>query len=332
MKCINKRNALLQKIVAGLLSCILLFVCCGCAGNKLLYSYGSLDTAVVSPLADSASEDKMDTFASGLCVIPSGGEVSDRFIDLSDSESAVLFDINECEVIYSKNAYERLYPASITKIMTALVAIKYGEPDMVLTATNAVNITESGAQLAGIVSGDSMTLYQALRIMLLYSANDVALLIAENIGGSVDEFVDMMNEEAALLGATGTHFTNPHGLTDEGHYTNAYDLYLIFNECIKYEEFTDIISMSEYETTYTHNNASKDIKVKNTNGYISGSYSTPSNITVVGGKTGTTGAAGHCLIILSEDINGSPYISVILKSESSESLYNDMNSLLGEIS
>lgn len=330
MKCINKPVALHRKIVAGLLSCIMILLCCGCGSENYLIPYGSLDSTILSSTSNEASPQLADSFASNLCVISS--ETTQSFLtDFSDCESAVLFDVNNCNVVYSKNAFERLYPASLTKIMTALVAIKYGQPDMVLTATNSVNINESGAQLAGIVSGDSMTLYQALRIMMLYSANDVALLIAENIGGSVDNFVKMMNDEAVFLGATGTHFVNPNGLTDSDHYSTAYDLYLIFNECIKYQDFVDIISMSEYETSYTHNGSDKSISVKNTNGYISGSYSAPANISVVGGKTGTTSAAGHCLIILSKDINGSPYISVVLKSESTDSLYDNMNSLLNDI-
>ena len=123
-----------------------------------------------------------------------------------------------------------MYPASLTKVMTALVALQNASPDTVLTATDSVKITESGAQLCGLKAGDTMTLDQALHILLMYSANDAAMLIAENIGGSVDHFVEMMNEEAQRLGATNTSFANPHGLSDDNHYTSAYDLYLIFNE------------------------------------------------------------------------------------------------------
>ena len=134
--------------------------------------------------------------------------------------------------------------------MTALVALENASLDQVLTATSAVNITESGAQLCGLKPGDTMTLDQALLILLVYSANDVAMLIAENIGGTTDHFIEMMNEEAKRLGATNTQFMNPHGLTQDGHYTTAYDLYLIFNEAIKYETFNEIIHMTNYQTTY----------------------------------------------------------------------------------
>jgi D-alanyl-D-alanine carboxypeptidase len=177
-----------------------------------------------------------------------------------------------------------------------------------------------------------MTLDQALHVLLMYSANDVAMLIAENIGGTVDNFVEMMNDEAARLGATNTHFTNPHGLTDEEHYTTAYDLYLIFNEAIKYDTFSEIIHMATYQTTYyDQSGKAKELSFKNTNGYINGNVAAPENVTVIGGKTGTTAAAGHCLILLSRDVSGSPFISVILHSDTGDGLYSGMSDLLGEI-
>lgn len=159
-----------------------------------------------------------------------------------------------------------MYPASLTKVMTALVALQNASPDTVLTATDSVKITESGAQLCGLKAGDTMTLDQALHILLMYSANDAAMLIAENIGGSVDHFVEMMNEEAQRLGATNTSFANPHGLSDDNHYTSAYDLYLIFNEAIKYDSFNEIIHMTSYQTAYYDKDGkAKELTVNNTN-------------------------------------------------------------------
>ena len=328
MKCTNKRMALHHRIVAGLLSLLMIIGITGCGIDDYSVPYGSDGAPTVNGNIG-YSGSRADAFSKNLCVYE-GDVLGDGSLDMSQCESAVLFDVNNSEVIYSKNAFEQLYPASITKIMTALVAIKHGDMDQVLTATEAVIINEAGAQLAGIKVGDTMTLHQALIIMLLYSANDVSMLIADNLGGGdYNKFVDMMNEEAKSLGATGTHFMNPHGLSNPEHYTTAYDLYLIFNECIKYEEFVEIISMSTFDTTYK-NAYGQDVNlsVKNTNGYISGTQSAPANATVIGGKTGTTSAAGHCLVILSKDINGAPFISVVLKSASTDSLYDNMNSLL----
>jgi D-alanyl-D-alanine carboxypeptidase len=269
-------------------------------------------------------------FASNLCVVTT--DIGSDSVDMTQASAAVLFDINARQVIYSKNAHERLYPASLTKVMTALVALKYGSPDLRLTATEAVTITERGAQLCGIKRGDSMTLEQALHVLLMYSANDAAMMIAENIGGSVGGFVEMMNEEAKRIGATNTNFVNPHGLSDEAHYSTAYDQYLIFNAAMKYDSFKGIIGMAGYQTTYYDSAGNpKELTFNNTNLFLKGDYPAPENITVMGGKTGTTNAAGHCLILLSKDAAGFNYISVILRSESKESLYGGMIDLLDEI-
>ena len=222
-------------------------------------------------------------------------------------------------------------PASLTKVMTALVALKYGKPDDVYVASENVKITESGAVLCGLKPGDKMTLDQALHILLMYSANDVAVLIAEGVtGGSVEDFVALMNQEAQKIGATNCQFMNPNGLTQEGHYVTAYDLYLIFQEALKYELFNEIIQTSSYTTVYMDGNgADKSIEIENSNLYLRGVYDMPPNVTVVGGKTGTTNAAGHCLILLARSSSGTPYISVILKDDSREKLYADMSDLLG---
>ncbi len=270
-------------------------------------------------------------FATDLCVV-AGDLMDDESVDMSRARAAVLFDLNNREVLYAKNAHERLYPASITKVMTALVALQNGSLDQVLTATDAVRITESGATLCGLKAGDSMTLNQALHILLMYSANDVANLIAENVGGSVDQFVEMMNAEAKRLGATNTNFVNAHGLTDENHYTTPYDLYLIFNEAIKYETFSEIIQKSSYQTTYYDKNGrAKEVSYTTTNRFLKGTVSAPVNVNVIGGKTGTTQAAGSCLILLSRDTQGAPYISVILRAENVDYLYSQMTDLLDEI-
>ena len=188
-------------------------------------------------------------FAAALCVA-AGDVAAENSPDMSQVEAAALFGLDRKEVLYARNIHERLHPASLTKVLTALVALENGQLGQTLTATDAVNITESGAVLCGLKRGDTMTLDQALRILLVYSANDAAMLIAENIGGSVEHFVEMMNEKAHALGATNSHFTNPHGLTDSDHYTTAYDLYLIFNAAVQYDTFNEIIHMSGYQTVF----------------------------------------------------------------------------------
>lgn len=327
MRCTNKKSCLALLCAAALLTGSL--TGCGSTVYEMPYNPDSEISSfnvIARPKPGVAA-----TFASDLCIVTQD-ITDDENIDMSQSEAAVLFSVNNSQVMYSKNAHERLYPASLTKVMTALVALKYGSLDQMLTASNAVNITESGAQLCGLKSGDSMTLDQALHVLLMYSANDAANLIAENIGGSLEQFAVMMNEEAKSLGATNSNFTNAHGLTDENHYTTAYDLYLIFNAAIQNELFREIINMTTYQTTYYDKDGKeKKLDFKTTNLYLRGNYQAPENITVIGGKTGTTSAAGHCLILLSKDANGASYISVILRSEKQEILYNKMTELLDEI-
>lgn len=331
MRCTNKK--ILKRITAFLI--LMAFIICstGCGSSKYAMKY-QMDSEISSfNMLSFEGGNKVTPFAKDLC-IATEDVVSDGELDMSSVDAAILFDLNNKEVLYSKNAHDRMNPASLTKIMTALVAIKYGSSEQVLTATDASIVKESGTQVCGIKSGDTMTMDQALHILLMYSANDAALLIAENVGGSVEEFVNLMNKEAASLGATNTHFVNPHGLTDEEHYTTAYDLYLIFNEAIKYESINEIIHMSNYQTTYYDKNGrAKELKIKNSNGFLNGNANAqaPENVTVIGGKTGTTNAAGNCLMLLSKDVNGFPYISIILKAQSSDALYTSMSDLLKEI-
>lgn len=327
MRCINKKTLItvlcLLAVITGT------FSGCGSLTYDMAYNPNS-EINNLNVIARSNPE-AANAFASNLCII-TDNLMDDEQVDMSKAAAAVLIDVNNKEALYSKSAHERLYPASLTKVMTALVAIKYGTLDQILTASNAVNITESGAQLCGLTNGDTMTLDQALHVLLVYSANDAAMLIAENIGGTVDHFVEMMNEEAMSLGATNTNFMNPHGLSDNNHYTTAYDLYLIFNEAVKHEVFREIIYTINYQTTFHDKDGlAKDLSVKTTNLFLRDNYQAPDNITIIGGKTGTTNAARHCLILLSKDSHGAPYISVILSSEKKEFLYMEMIDLLDVI-
>lgn len=310
---------------------LLLTAFCGCGSTSYTFPYDTEYQVSSYQIINTVNASQATTFASDLCIVE-GDLTNDENVDMSSAEAALLCDLNNKEVLYAKNAYERLHPASTTKVMTAIIAIKYGSMDQVLTATNSVIITEPGATLCGLKPGDSMTLSQAMNILLMYSANDVAMLIAEGVGGSVEHFIDLMNEEAIALGATNTHFANPHGLTQDEHYTTAYDLYLIFNEAIKYETFREIIQMTTYSTTYTDaNGRSKDLSFSTTNQYLKGNQTPPENITVLGGKTGTTNEAGNCLILLTKDTGGNLYISVILRATSRDELYAQMTDLLNEI-
>ena len=326
MKCTNRK----KRILSVCLACMALICFSGCAGKSYSFPYDAEYGVSSFQIVQTVNASQAVPFANDLCIVE--GDVSSGDADLSEVGAALLCDVNTATVLYAKNAHERMHPASLTKVMTALVALKYGSMDQVLTATSDNYITERGAVLLGLKTGDTMTLSQALYILLVYSANDVGMLIAEGVGGSVEGFVELMNEEAKALGATNTHFMNPHGLTEDNHYTTAYDLYLIFNEAIKYETFREIVHTTTYSTVYYDKDGnSKEFSKTTTNLYFRGNFEPPENITIVGGKTGTTNAAGHCLILLSRDTTGAPYISVILRAPSNDVMYPEMSDLLNEI-
>lgn len=305
--------------------CLMLLTGCGNSNFAMPYDAYSANSSFTVLSADQAG--RSEPFATDLCI--ANENVSESAVDMSEAEAAGLFSLGDKQTLYAKNIHKVLYPASLTKVMTALVAIKNGNRDDVLTASANVKITESGATLSGLKAGDKMTLDQALRIMLLQSANDVAVMIAEQYGGTVEHFSEMMNEEAASIGATNCHFVNPHGLTDEEHYVTAYDMYLIFNEACKYELFKEIIGMTSYSTVYYDANGGEiSYEKPTTNWYFTGGATAPTGITVRGGKTGTTSAARNCLVLLSSDRSGKSYITVILKSAERGIMYTEMTGLL----
>ena len=319
MRCTNKLLRALSIVLLGI------FCVTGCSG----LSYSSKYTVSSSP-DDNRKTLYYPTFASDLCVADE--DINGSGVEITEVASAGLFDLTKKETLYAKNINMQVQPASLTKVMTALVALKYGSLDQVLVAGPDVYVSESGAQKINLKEGDRLTLDQALRILLIYSANDVANLIASNVGNSIEDFVSLMNKEALSIGATNSHFVNPHGLTADDHYVTAYDMYLIFNAAMEYDVFSEIINTTEYSTTYLDaNGTSKEITVSNTNAYLKGDKQQPAGVTVIGGKTGTTQAAGHCLILLARDTASNPYIAVIMRDTDSGLLYNDMSLLLNEI-
>lgn len=273
--------------------------------------------------------DVSQSFAAELCV--AGGEVNTSALTLN-SYSAGLFDLNNETTLYAKDIFTRRSPASITKIMTALVTLKYGNLDDLVTVTDIVKDIEYGSSVCDIKEGDILSLRQLLYGLMIASGNDAAMMIAEHVGGSVENFVAMMNEEARALGATGTHFTNPHGLTDSEHYTTVYDIYLMMNAAMKYDLFQDIISRKNYYAEYTRTDGSAvAVTWESTNHYFTNEADAPDHVIIYGGKTGTTDDAGACLALLTKDLYGNPYLSIILHSESKDSLYPEMNQLLSLI-
>ena len=231
---------------------------------------------------------------------------------------AILVDANYGEVLYEKNAYEKAYPASITKVMTALLILEAME-DGRLSADTVVTVSEYAAKkdfsnesTANLKAGEELTVEQLLYCLLLPSANDAAKALAEALDGSTTEFAARMNRRAGELGCQGTHFVNPNGLHNEDHYTTAYDISLYMTAALEHELFRKIIATPSYTIPAT--NLSKERFFYNTNGLISNLYYAGYVYDkCIGGKTGTTDEAGRCLVAAAE--SGDDFlISVVLGS------------------
>lgn len=250
------------------------------------------------------------------------------------SDTILLVNMTQHDVLYSYNASEIIYPASITKLMTAYLALKYGNlKETVTFSTNAVTRVIPDAMMCGFKAGDQIILRDLLICMLLYSGNDTAVAVAEHVSGSEDEFVKLMNETATELGMKDTVFYNPHGLPNDAHVTSAYNIYLIMEKLFCSDEFLDIIKLSSYTAPYRSKSGNqKELTVSSTNLFLTGKYEVPEEIEMLGGKTGTTNKAGYCLCVYVKDEAGNCYIAEVFGADTRPDLYSDMQLLLQEIS
>ena len=318
------------KIKQGL---FLVFACllltgCGAKKNELLDYRVAISEVMDTPFENSAAVTQ-DYLSDGICVIKDEEQTKEQDSIMSAKASLIINDADGT-MLYSHNIYHKLYPASITKIITALVVFKYGNlEDTVTISYNASHITEYGAKLCGFEEGDKIVLRDLLSSFLVFSGNDAGVAIAEHIAGSEKKFARLMNQEMKNLGAVHSHFVNPHGLHNKKHYTTAYDLYLVFHELAKNQTFLDIINQPSYTAKFRgKDKKKKKLYFTSTDRYLIGKAEPPEGITVIGGKTGTTLKAGSCLILYSEGKNDTHYISVVLKAEDGENLYVQMNHLL----
>lgn len=230
------------------------------------------------------------------------------------AESAILMEASTGLILYEKNMDEKQYPASITKIMTALVAIENSSLDEVVTySKEAVFGIEYGSSNIAVEVGEKLTMEQSLYAIMLESANEVCLGVAEHIAGSVDAFVAMMNERATALGCTNTHFVNPNGLHDDKHYTTAHDMALISQAAIENETFCKITGTKQYTIPETNKKEARTW-IKNHNQMFYGyKYPKYEYENCIGGKTGYTSKAQSTLVTFAKK-DGMTLIAVVLKT------------------
>ena len=210
------------------------------------------------------------------------------------SEAAILIDNKTNKILYDKNANERMFPASTTKILTAILVLENCELNETVTASyDAVMSIPNGYVSANIDGEEQLTVEQLLQLLLVHSANDAANVLAEYVGGSIESFVSMMNTKVNELGLTNTHFTNAYGLQDENHYTTAHDLSVIMQYCLKNEDFRRIAGSASCSIPATNKFGPRSYTSTNQL-LVSGSPYYYSYVTV--GKTGFTTEAGECLV------------------------------------
>ena len=210
------------------------------------------------------------------------------------SEAAILIDSNTNKILYSKNADQKMYPASTTKILTAILTLENCNLDDEVTVSDtAILDIPEGYSSANLQFGEVLTVEQLLQLLLVHSANDAANVLAEHVGGSIESFVSMMNTKVHDLGLENTHFTNAYGLHDENHYTTAYDLAIIMKYCVQNNDFRRIAGSASVAIPATNKSgvrkydSTNDLIIPNSKNYYQ--YLTA-------GKTGFTTPAGECLV------------------------------------
>jgi D-alanyl-D-alanine carboxypeptidase (penicillin-binding protein 5/6) len=222
------------------------------------------------------------------------------------ADAAILVDAATGHVLYGKNEHHQKDPASLTKVMTAIVALEVGRPDDVVTVSKRAARFERGS-IIDIRDGEQITLENLLKAALIMSANDSTIAIAEHVAGDYDLFIHWMNLKARELGATNTRFVNTHGFTHPNHDSTAYDLALIARYALRIPQFAALVRTRSV-TVYWHNSDRKQ-RIRNTNRLLHSDFEG-----IDGVKTGTTSMAGHCLIA-SATRDGRQLIAVILHSD-----------------
>ncbi|MBQ6710865.1 MAG: D-alanyl-D-alanine carboxypeptidase [Clostridia bacterium] len=235
-----------------------------------------------------------------------------------NAKAAILYEVNTDTILMEQDADMKLFPASTTKLMTALIALEYGNPDDVVTVTNeAIDGLYELGSASYLLNGEQISFMDLMRYLLIGSGNDAANALAIHVSGSVEGFVDLMNNKAQELGMTNTHFVNPHGLHNEEHYTSARDLLTLTKVVIENEIIADLVAQDELVLPVT--NKHDRTTTKYTTNHLLTKKSTGEYYYegAIGIKTGTTTPAGLCLV--AGCVKGDyTYYSVVLGCEKME--------------
>ena len=236
--------------------------------------------------------------------------------------AALSVELSTGKIIYEKNAHKKMYPASTTKVMTALLVLENCElTDKATVSYNAVSSVPYGYAIANLQVGEELLIEDLLYALLVKSANEAAYVLAEHVAGSVESFSAMMNTRAEELGCETTHFVNPNGIHDDEHYSSAYDLYLIAREAMKNSTFRTIVSTKSYTLPATNKYPKADRSFSNTNELIHPNKNKYYYKYAIGIKTGFTTEARNCLISAASR-DSLEFINVVLDAGTTDSGLN----------
>lgn len=328
----------MKKTICFLLTLILLCSLSGCKDKdaELLGNYKAKDSVVhndVGAMVEASYAPLLTDFF--VCDITHDMLSSDYVFDEEKPDrKGCAFVINRTknELVFGYRMDELFFPASITKLMTALVTMNRCKMDDKVVITKEMADFKRGSVVT-LNEGDVLTVYDLLLCMLVSSANNAANALAIHVAGSEEAFVGLMNSEMKKLGGTTTNFVNASGLHHDKHKTTPYDMYIVYQECMKSPEFREIMKITK--TTYHYydaNGSQRSREVMTTNCFKLNdpkhSYPFPNGVVILGGKTGTTDYAGYCMLLHIKNSFGTEYILGVYGAKTEEKLYTKLNDLM----
>ena len=325
----KKKFLIMRRIISvTLILCMTLLTGCG---SKTFKAGKQLDIGILPELPLYGDYGMADEYA-----------VIDRDEELDAAAynsffATMLVDDTTKVPIVAHNVHNRIYPASMTKLMTGILVMESIEKgdislDDIVTLNRKVTFDDWDAMASDLVGGCRVFVKNLLYGLMITSYNDCGVILAELIAGSESAFCDRMNEKAREIGATNTHFENCHGLHSDDHYTTAYDLYLIISEFSKHDLAYIIDSLNTYDFTYTDPDGNEQVvTIEPTNEFLTGEINMPSGYSIGSWKTGTTEEALNCLVMeFVNDSTGDKYVALIAGADGKEALYSAMTELINK--
>ena len=329
MRCLNKFR--IRKFCIFIIPILLIPLLSGCNTfstynvNEPLHIRSTVNLPIVRPSG----------LANENVVIPYDMYVYDD--SAFEYEAGLLINQTKNSVVCAVNPHKKIYPASMTKILSAIIVMEAIERGQIgindtVVIQKKIEFNEDNVTVLGLEPGDYITVNELLHGLLISSYNDCAVALARYVAGSVSSFVDLMNAKSTELGATNSHFVNPHGLHDNNHYTTPYDLYLIFKDFLSKDELVKIDGEQSYVLTMYRDDEKIQTELTPTNGFLSNSFEMPDGYHITGWKTGTTDKAGSCIILeFVNDDTSEEYICLVSNAKDHEALYMNVADMLKEI-